>query len=88
MFAAVCDAVQHAHQKGIIHRDIKPSNILIAEYDDRVVPKIIDFGLAKALHHTLTEKTMFTQLGQVLGTLTYMSPEQSKMNQLGCGHKN
>ena len=82
LFTSVCDAVQHAHQKGVIHRDLKPNNILVAEYDSRVVPKIIDFGLAKALHHNLTDRTMFTQLGQVVGTLAYMSPEQSKMNQL------
>lgn len=82
LFRSICLAVQHAHQKGIIHRDIKPSNILVAEYDNELVPKIIDFGLAKALHQQLTEKTMFTQLGQVVGTYEYMSPEQSKMNQL------
>lgn len=82
LFTDVCDAVQHAHQKGIIHRDIKPSNVLVAEYDEKAVPKIIDFGLAKALHQSLTDKTMFTQLGQVLGTFAYMSPEQSKVNQL------
>ena len=62
LFVAVCKAVQHAHQKGIIHRDIKPSNVLVAEYDDRPVPKIIDFGVAKAIGHRLTEKTMFTEL--------------------------
>jgi len=81
VFKSICHAVQHAHQKGIIHRDLKPNNILVTEFDNRAVPKIIDFGLAKALHQRLTEKTMFTQLGQVLGTLEYMSPEQSKMNQ-------
>ena len=78
----VCQAVQHAHQKGIIHRDIKPSNVLVAEYDDRPVPKIIDFGVAKATEQRLTEKTMFTQFGQVVGTVEYMSPEQAKLNQL------
>jgi serine/threonine protein kinase len=82
LFIPVCGAIQHAHQKGIIHRDIKPSNILVAEYDNKAVPKIIDFGVAKALNQTLTEKTMFTQLGQVIGTLEYMSPEQAKVNQL------
>ncbi len=82
LFILVCNAVQHAHQKGIIHRDLKPNNILVAEYDEKVVPKIIDFGLAKALGQSLTDKTMFTQFGQVMGTLAYMSPEQSKMNGL------
>jgi serine/threonine protein kinase/WD40 repeat protein/Flp pilus assembly protein TadD len=78
----VCQAIQHAHQKGIIHRDIKPSNILIAEYDHQSVPKVIDFGVAKAISQSLTEKTMFTGLGQIVGTLEYMSPEQAKVNQL------
>ncbi|MBN1851792.1 MAG: protein kinase [Pirellulales bacterium] len=78
----VCQAVQHAHQKGIIHRDIKPSNVMVAEYDDRAVPKIIDFGVAKAIEQRLTAKTMFTQLGQMVGTVDYMSPEQAKLNQL------
>jgi serine/threonine protein kinase len=78
----VCQAVQHAHQKGIIHRDIKPSNILVAEYDQTAVPKVIDFGVAKAISQPLTEKTVFTALGQIVGTLEYMSPEQAKLNQL------
>ncbi|MHB9080184.1 MAG: protein kinase domain-containing protein [Pirellulaceae bacterium] len=82
LFMSVCQAVQHAHQKGIIHRDIKPSNILVAEYDDRPVPKVIDFGVAKAVEQRLTQKTMFTDLGQVVGTIEYMSPEQAKFNQL------
>ncbi len=82
LFVPVCQAIQHAHQKGIIHRDIKPSNILIAEYDHKAVPKIIDFGVAKALNQQLTSKTMFTQLGQLIGTIEYMSPEQAKVNQL------
>ena len=78
----VCQAIQHAHQKGVIHRDIKPSNILVAEYDQRPVPKVIDFGVAKAINQPLTEKTMFTGFGQIVGTLEYMSPEQAKVNQL------
>ena len=82
LFLPVCQAIQHAHQKGIIHRDIKPSNILVAEYDQQPVPKVIDFGVAKATNQPLTEKTMFTGLGQIVGTLEYMSPEQAKVNQL------
>jgi len=82
LFLPVCQAVQHAHQKGIIHRDIKPSNILVARYDDKAVPKIIDFGIAKAVSQRLTEKTMFTQYGQIVGTIEYMSPEQAQFNQL------
>ncbi len=82
LFVPVCHAIQHAHQKGIIHRDIKPSNVLICMYDRVPVAKVIDFGVAKATHQKLTEKTMFTALGQVVGTLEYMSPEQAEMNQL------
>ncbi len=78
----VCQAIQHAHQKGIIHRDIKPSNVLVAQYDGKPVPKVIDFGVAKAVAQKLTEKTMFTEFGQVIGTLEYMSPEQAELNQL------
>jgi WD40 repeat protein len=85
LFIPVCQAIQHAHQKGIIHRDIKPSNILVSLYDGRPVPKVIDFGVAKATQgvpgERLTDKTMFTQFGQI-GTLEYMSPEQAVMNQL------
>jgi serine/threonine protein kinase len=83
LFVEVCHAVQHAHQKGIIHRDLKPSNVLIAIYDGKPIPKIIDFGVAKALHQQLTEKTMFTQFGAVVGTLEYMSPEQADMDLVG-----
>lgn len=82
LFEQVCQAVQHAHQKGIIHRDIKPNNVLVAEYDDRAVPKVIDFGVAKATAQKLTERTMFTEFGQIVGTVDYMSPEQAKFNQL------
>ena len=84
LFIPVCKAIQHAHQKGIIHRDLKPSNVLVCLYDGVPVPKVIDFGLAKALQHQtkLTDKTMFTEFGQVVGTLQYMSPEQAEMNQL------
>lgn len=82
LFSQVCQAVQHAHQKGIIHRDIKPSNVLVAQYDGKPVPKVIDFGVAKAISLTLTEKTMFTEFGTIVGTLEYMSPEQAQFNQL------
>jgi serine/threonine protein kinase len=82
LFVHVCHAVQHAHQKGIIHRDLKPSNVLIAQYDGKPVPKVIDFGVAKATGQQLTERTMFTGFGDVIGTLEYMSPEQTEMNQL------
>jgi len=80
LFARVCDAVQHAHQKGIVHRDIKPSNILVAYLDAHPAPKIIDFGVAKALHRPLTEKTLFTETGRLIGTPEYMSPEQAEMS--------
>ena len=82
LFIPVCQAIQHAHQKGVIHRDIKPSNVLVTLYDGVPVPKVIDFGVAKATHQPLTEKTMFTELGQIIGTFEYMSPEQAEMNQL------
>jgi serine/threonine protein kinase/WD40 repeat protein len=76
LFLHVCEAIQHAHQKGIIHRDIKPSNILVTEKDDEAVPKVIDFGVARALSLPLTERTFYTEQGQLVGTPEYMSPEQ------------
>jgi len=76
----VCDGVQHAHQKGIIHRDLKPSNILVSVEDDRPRPKIIDFGVAKATNQHLTEMTLYTEMGQLIGTPEYMSPEQAEMS--------
>jgi serine/threonine protein kinase len=82
LFVPVCQAVQHAHQKGIIHRDLKPSNVLVALYDDKPVPRVIDFGVAKATGPQLTEETPQTGFGAVVGTLEYMSPEQASFNQL------
>ena len=79
LFMQVCHAVQHAHQKGIIHRDIKPSNILVSTQDDQAIPKIIDFGVAKAVSQPLTERTLLTEDSQLLGTPEYMSPEQADM---------
>ena len=78
----VCQAIQHAHQKGIIHRDIKPSNVLVCMQDGTAVPKIIDFGVAKALHERLTNESMYTEIGQLIGTLEYMSPEQAELSAL------
>src|SRR5262245_21678253 len=82
LFIPVCLAVQHAHQKGIIHRDLKPSNILVTLHDTKPVPKIIDFGVAKALGQELTDKTLFTGFSQMVGTPLYMSPEQAGMSGL------
>ena len=82
LFISVCRAIQHAHQKGVIHRDIKPSNVLITLHDGEPVPRVIDFGVAKAISQQLTEKTMFTAFGQMIGTPQYMSPEQAEMSGL------
>ncbi|HZN64747.1 MAG TPA: serine/threonine-protein kinase [Tepidisphaeraceae bacterium] len=82
IFIPVCQAVQHAHQKGIIHRDLKPSNILVTLVDGEPVPKVIDFGIAKATNHALTQHTLFTQTGALIGTPEYMSPEQAQTSGL------
>jgi serine/threonine protein kinase len=82
LFVPVCQAIQHAHQKGIIHRDIKPSNVIVAMYDDKPVPKVIDFGVAKAAGQMLTDRTLMTGFGAVVGTPEYMSPEQANLNNL------
>jgi serine/threonine protein kinase len=82
LFTTVCQAVQHAHQKGIIHRDLKPSNVLVTLHDTVAVPKVIDFGIAKATQQKLTERTLFTHFAQMVGTPLYMSPEQVEMNSL------
>src|SRR5579862_2745161 len=82
LFIKVCQAIQHAHQKGIIHRDIKPSNILVTLHDGVPVPKVIDFGIAKATEGRLTDSTVYTQLHQFIGTPAYMSPEQAEMSGL------
>ena len=80
LFIPVCQAVQHAHQKGIIHRDVKPTNVLVTLIDGEPVPKVIDFGVAKAIDQRLTERTFFTQFGAIIGTLEYMSPEQANLS--------
>jgi serine/threonine protein kinase/tetratricopeptide (TPR) repeat protein len=82
LFVPICEAVQHAHQKGVIHRDLKPSNVLVAVQDGKPVPKIIDFGIAKAIDHRLAESTLFTEQGLLIGTPAYMSPEQAEMSGL------
>jgi len=82
LFTQVCSAVQHAHQKGIIHRDIKPANVMVTQGDGGPVPKIIDFGIAKATNQRLTEKTLFTRYAQIIGTPAYMSPEQAELSEL------
>ena len=82
LFVALCEGVQHAHQKGVIHRDLKPSNVLVALQGDRPVPRIIDFGVAKAIAQPLTDRSLFTHLGMLVGTPEYMSPEQAEMTPL------
>lgn len=82
LFLDTCSAIQHAHQKGVVHRDIKPTNILVTLHDGKPVPKVIDFGIAKALHQLLTDKTLFTAYGQMIGTPQYTSPEQAEMSGL------
>ncbi|YCM45730.1 WD40 repeat domain-containing serine/threonine protein kinase [Verrucomicrobiaceae bacterium 227] len=82
LFTDVCRAVQHAHQKGIIHRDLKPSNVMVTMHDDKAVPKVIDFGVAKAMQAELTDKTLFTRYEQFIGTPAYMSPEQAELSGL------
>ena len=82
LFIPICQAVQHAHQKGIIHRDLKPANVLVCLYHGKPVPKVIDFGLAKAMHQSLTDQSLYTAHGMMLGTPLYMSPEQAESNNL------
>ena len=82
LFTKVCQAIRHAHQKGIIHRDIKPSNILVTLHDGTPAPKVIDFGIAKAMEGRLADATVYTQLHQFIGTPAYMSPEQAEMTGL------
>lgn len=82
LFLAVCQAVQHAHQKGIIHRDLKPSNVMVTQHEGQALPKVIDFGIAKATNRRLTEKTLFTNYAQIIGTPAYMSPEQAELSDM------
>src|SRR5262249_21689937 len=82
LFVPVCQAIQHAHQKRISHRDIKPSNVLVARYDETAVPKVIDFGVAKAVGEPLTANAVLTAFGGIIGTPMYMSPEQATLNNL------
>src|SRR5579864_2506568 len=82
LFVQVCQAVQHAHQKGVIHRDLKPSNVLVIRHDNKPMVQVIDFGVAKALGQELTDKTLFTSVAQMVGTPLYMSPEQAGMSDL------
>ena len=82
LFVTVCQAIQHAHLKGVIHRDIKPSNVLVTSHDGKPVAKVIDFGVAKAIHQQLTERTIYTNFAQMIGTPLYMSPEQAEMSGL------
>ena len=82
LFISVCQAVQHAHQKGIIHRDIKPTNVMVTQHEGTPVPKVIDFGIAKAINQRLTEKTLFTRYAHMIGTPAYMSPEQAELSDI------
>ena len=81
IFVQICNALEHAHQKGIIHRDIKPNNILVTNHDGQPTAKIMNFGIAKAVNDRLTEKTLFTNYGEMVGTPLYMSPEQAEMSE-------
>jgi serine/threonine protein kinase len=82
LFIPICNAVQHAHQKGIIHRDLKPGNVLVSLFDGKPIPKVIDFGIAKAANQALTQRTLYTQTGALIGTPEYMSPEQAQTSGL------
>src|SRR5262245_6294082 len=82
LFLDICHAIQHAHHKGVIHRDIKPTNVLVTLHDGKPVVKVIDFGVAKAMMHRLTERTLFTAYGQMIGTPAYMSPEKAELRGL------